>query len=97
LLRLPHGVTELFDAWLTRHRPERKQRVLARIREVRGGRLNDPRFHSRMRGEGVYADQIHALFEVARRRAGLASERPPLSTAAFRRPDAPQLSLFRDA
>jgi DNA repair photolyase len=86
LLRLPHGVAELFDAWLARHRPERRDRVMARIREVRGGRLNDPRFHSRMRGEGVYADQIHALFALACRRAGLAGERAPLSTAAFRRP-----------
>jgi DNA repair photolyase len=94
LLRLPHGVAELFDAWLARHRPERRDRVMARIREVRGGRLNDPRFHSRMRGEGVYADQIHALFALACRRAGLAGERAPLSTAAFRRPGGTQLQLL---
>ena len=94
VLRLPHGVAEIFEGWLERHRPERRARVMARIREVRGGRTNDPRFHSRMRGEGVYAEQIHALFELARRRAGLANERPPLSTAAFRRPGTAQLSLL---
>ena len=84
----------LFDSWLERHYPERKQKVLNRVRAVRGGNLNDPRFHSRMRGSGLFADQIHALFEVARRRAGLEGERPSLSTAAFRRPPEPQLSLF---
>jgi DNA repair photolyase len=94
MLRLPHGTADLFDAWLARHRPERRARVMARVREVRGGRTNDPRFHSRMRGEGVYAEQIHALFELARRRAGLAGERPPLSAAAFRRPGQAQLALF---
>jgi hypothetical protein len=53
---------------------------------VRGGRLNDPQFGSRMRGEGVFADQVEALFEVACRRAGIAERRPQLSVAAFRVP-----------
>jgi DNA repair photolyase len=94
LLRLPHGLAELFESWLERHVPERKQRVLARIREVRGGALNDPRFHSRMRGSGLYAEQIHALFELGCRRAGLLRERATLSTAAFRRPGDAQLALL---
>ena len=94
VLRLPHGLAELFESWLERHRPERRERVMARIREVRGGRVNDPNFHSRMRGEGIYAEQIHALFELTRRRAGLASQGPELSTAAFRRPGGAQLDLL---
>ncbi len=94
LLRLPHGVAGLFESWLERHVPERKQRVLARIREVRGGALNDPRFHSRMRGSGLYAEQIHALFELGCRRAGLLREHASLSTAAFRRPGDAQLALL---
>jgi DNA repair photolyase len=94
LLRLPHGVAGLFEAWLERHAPGRKSRVLHRIQEVRGGRLNDPRFGSRMRGEGLYAGQIASLFEVAARRAGLARRGPALSTRAFRRPGGAQLGLF---
>jgi DNA repair photolyase len=97
VLRLPHAVAPLFEAWLRRHRPERADHVLARIRDVREGRINDPRFGTRMRGTGEYADQIHALFEVAARRAGLAREGPELSTAAFRRPAVGgQLGLFAD-
>ena len=56
--------------------------------------MNDPRFHSRMTGSGIFADQIHALFELATRRAGLGDEMPPISTQSFRRPKQPQLELF---
>ncbi len=92
-LRLPGAVAGLFERWLEEHYPERKEKVLARVREMRGGRLNDPRFGSRMRGEGVWAEQIRALFRGARRRCGLDGPRPDLSTAAFRRPGE-QLGLF---
>lgn len=94
MLRLPHGLAHLFERWLERHEPLRRERVLARIREVRGGALNDPRFGSRMRGSGLYAEQIHALFELGCRRAGLSRERTRLSTAAFRRPGDAQLALL---
>ncbi|MEE9608093.1 MAG: PA0069 family radical SAM protein [Myxococcota bacterium] len=94
LVRLPHGLSALFADWLERHYPERRQKVLNRIRALRGGRLNDPRFHHRHRGEGPFAEQIRALFEVACRRAGVADAGIDLSTDAFRRPLAPQLSLF---
>jgi DNA repair photolyase len=94
LLRLPFGVAPLFEAWLERHYPERKGKVLQRVREVRDGRLNDPRFGSRMRGEGLYAGQIAALFELSCRRAGLGRRGPALSTRAFRRPGGAQLGLF---
>jgi len=93
-LRLPGAVAGLFEEWLARHFPERKEKVLNRIRSLRGGKLNDPRFGHRMRGEGVYAEQIRALFETARRRAGLERRRVELSTAAFRRPGGDQLALF---
>jgi DNA repair photolyase len=94
MLRLPYGVKGLFESWLERHFPERKQKVLNKILSVRGGRLNDPRFGSRLRGEGPWAEQIHALFEVGARRAGLAGGWPALSAAAFRRPGPQQTSLF---
>jgi DNA repair photolyase len=88
VMRLPGAVAGLFEGWLERHFPDRKEKVLHRIRELRGGRLNDPRFGSRMRGEGIFAEQIHALFTSARRRHGLDQPLPELSAAAFRRPPA---------
>ncbi len=94
LLRLPHGVKELFEGWLDDHRPERKAKVLSHVRETRGGRLNDARFGSRMRGEGLYAEQIGELVELARRRARLPARGPELSVAAFRRPGGAQLELL---
>jgi DNA repair photolyase len=95
-LRLPRGVADLFTEWLELNFPDRKDRVLKRVREMRGGALNDPRFGSRMRGEGVFAEQLRALFQVTRTRLGLASGAPELSTASFRRPTA-QYGLFDDA
>ena len=97
MLRLPHGVGPLFDSWLERHFPERRAKVLGRIRAMRGGRLNDPRFHQRMRGSGAFAEQTRALFELALRRADLPREGPRLSAAAFRRRRDPQLGLFGEA
>jgi DNA repair photolyase len=93
-LRLPLAVSPLFEDWLGRHFPDRKEKVLNRIRALRGGRLNSSEFGSRMRGEGLFADQIEALFKVARRKAGIEGNRPNLSTAAFRRVEKNQLSLF---
>jgi DNA repair photolyase len=86
MLRLPHGVGPLFEDWLARHFPDRKEKVLSRVRALRGGRLNDPSFGTRMRGEGVFADQTEVLFAMACRKAGLAGRRPELSAAAFRVP-----------
>jgi DNA repair photolyase len=91
-LRLPFAVAPLFESWLERHRPGMKEKVLHRIRDLRGGALNDPNFGSRMAGQGPFADQIHALFSLACKRSGLTGW-PDLSTAAFRRPT-DQASLF---
>lgn len=94
-LRLPLGVAPLFEAWLGTHFPDRAAKVLGRIRGIRGGKLNDSQFRSRMRGEGAYADQLRALFHVGCRRAKLNREPRQLSAASFLRPDpSGQLSLF---
>lgn len=85
-LRLPFGLGPLFEDWLTRHFPDRREKVLGRLKAIRAGKINDPRFGSRMRGEGIFADQIAALFETACRRAGIAGRRPEISAAAFRVP-----------
>jgi DNA repair photolyase len=94
VVRLPHAVKEIFEKWLEEQFPDRKKKVLHRIQDVRGGALNDPRFGSRMSGEGVYAEQIQALFELSRKKAGLTQDSPELSAAAFRVPPGPQLTLF---
>ena len=93
-LRLPYGVKELFLDWLERHVPDRKEKIVNRILAMRGGRLNDPRLVSRMKGEGPMATQVMQLFHVARRKAGLDGPPVELSTAAFRRPgDVIQMTL----
>ena len=93
-LRLPYGVAPLFEEWLTLHRPLQKEKILNRVRDIRGGRLNDPNFGSRLHGTGQYAGHISELFEISCRKAGLNSRRPTLSAKAFRRPGPTQISLF---
>jgi DNA repair photolyase len=94
ILRLPHAVKDVFLAWLDAHAPSKKDRVLARIRELRGGKLYDATFGTRMRGQGIFAEQTRLLFEVAARRAGLNQAEIKLSTAHFRRPGGVQLELL---
>jgi DNA repair photolyase len=93
MLRLPHGVAGLFGEWLRRCVPDGSAKVLGRLRDVRGGALNDGCFGSRMRGRGPIADLVDDVFHLARERAGLPADASALSTAAFRRPAA-QPSLF---
>ena len=85
-VRLPFAVKDLFEKWLEAHFPDRKDKVLGRIRSMRGGKLNDPNFGSRMNGEGPFADQMASLFEVSARKVGLADRRLDLSVDSFRVP-----------
>ncbi|MEE8218056.1 MAG: radical SAM protein, partial [Vicinamibacteria bacterium] len=71
LLRLPHGVSEIFSDWLERHAAAQRQKVLSRLREMRGGRLYEAQFGTRMRGEGVLAGQIEQLFRLTCVKLGL--------------------------
>jgi DNA repair photolyase len=93
ILRLPYAVAPLFEDWLTRHLPEKKDKVLHRIRALRRGKLNNAEFGLRMKGEGIFADQIARLFDVASRKAGWTGQEPTLSTASFHRPGGAQLEL----
>jgi DNA repair photolyase len=93
ILRLPYAVAPLFEEWLTRHLPEKKDKVLHRIRALRRGKLNNSEFGLRMTGEGIFAEQISRLFDVACRKAGWSGREPELSTAYFRRPGGAQLEL----
>ena len=86
LLRLPHEIKDLFESWLDTHEPLKAERILALIRQCRGGRINDSAFGRRMRGEGPYAQMIARRFEVALKRFGLGGERPSLRTDLFEPP-----------
>ncbi|WP_164659179.1 PA0069 family radical SAM protein [Tropicibacter sp. Alg240-R139] len=96
MLRLPREVSQLWQDWLSEHEPNRADRVMARLREMHGGRDYDPRWGHRMRGEGHYAEIIAQRFESATRRLGLAQKTDPLRTDLFAIPQQPgdQLSLF---
>ena len=93
IVRLPLAVAPILQQWLERNVPEKKDRILGRIRAIRGGKLNDPRFGTRMSGEGIFAEQISQMFHVARRKAALAEDGPELSTTAFRGPVGGQLAV----
>ncbi|HXV14867.1 MAG TPA: radical SAM protein, partial [Candidatus Krumholzibacteria bacterium] len=94
VLRLPHGVKEIFEEWLATHYPDRRDKILARVRALRDGKLYQSQFGERMSGTGIFAEQIHALFEASRKKYDLARRSPGPSTAAFRRPPDPQGKLF---
>ncbi|UAB90281.1 PA0069 family radical SAM protein [Ruegeria sp. SCSIO 43209] len=96
MLRLPREVSALWREWLIEHQPGRAEKVMARLREMHGGREYDPRWGHRMRGEGTYAEMIAQRFKAAVKRLGLSTDMPPLNCAAFAPPPQPgdQLALF---
>lgn len=96
VLRLPWEVSPLFQHWLKQHVPERAERIMARVREMRGGRDNDAKFGTRMTGTGIWAQLIRQRFEKASARLGFDRTRFELDLTQFRRPSAPsgQASLF---
>jgi DNA repair photolyase len=87
-LRLPWEVNPLFQQWLQAHFPDRAARVMARVRDMRGGRDNDSRFGQRMTGTGVWAGLLVQRMRTACRRLGLGQERIELDLSLFRRPAA---------
>lgn len=94
MLRLPYAVKEIFFNWLQQHYPGRAQKILHAVQDTRAGRLNDPCFGSRMRGEGPRAEAIDNLFRINCNKYVLNSERVALTTAAFRRAGSRQGELF---
>src|SRR4030095_5380463 len=85
IVRLPWAVAPLFEHWLDEQFSERKEKVLGRIRDLRGNRLNNSTWHTRMTGEGIFAEQIASMFAVSCRRDRMCA-RPKLSCASFQRP-----------
>ncbi|MFL9872764.1 PA0069 family radical SAM protein [Paraburkholderia megapolitana] len=108
VLRLPWEVAPLFKDWLTAHFPDRADRVMSRVRDMRGGKDYDSSFASRMKGEGLWADLLRQRFYNAARRLGLNRrdrgildmshfqhvEQKPAPRAAPDKPASPQLDLF---
>lgn len=98
MVRLPGQVRPLFIDWLERNIPDRASKVISRIRQVRDGNLSDPRFGSRMRGNGQLAEMVEEFFDISRRRHGFAESlsqplSQPLSTHHFHRAAKDQLEL----
>tara|TARA_R110000824_G_scaffold209667_3_gene395520 strand:+ start:1743 stop:2840 length:1098 start_codon:yes stop_codon:yes gene_type:complete len=95
-MRLPHEVAPLFEEWLETYYPERRSKVMSIVRQMRGGKRNDPDFHSRMRGQGPWADLIRTRIAIASRKAGLDKAKLNLRTDLFQRPliKGSQLELF---
>jgi DNA repair photolyase len=96
-IRLPWEVAPLFEQWLQQHHPQRAARVLARIRDMRSGRLNDPDFGTRMSGTGVWAELRSQRLARACRQLGLGQESFELDLSLFRRPEVPALHAPRGA
>lgn len=97
MLRLPHEIKQLFKAWLALYAPLKANHVMNRVRDIRAGRENDPNYHTRMRGAGVYADMIEKRFRQACKKFNLNREEPQdLITEKFSPPQLPgtQQSLF---
>jgi DNA repair photolyase len=93
---LPLAVADVFVEWLERAEPLRASKVLARVRETRGGKLNCSTFGTRMRGEGSVAERIRERFHLFAAREGLDRALPAFDLTRFRRPDPDpeQLKLF---
>jgi DNA repair photolyase len=97
MLRLPYELKDLMREWLQQHFPDRAEHVMSLVRQIRGGKENDPRFGSRMHGEGNFAELIRQRFQIATRKFGLTGARETiLDTSHFippRKPS-PQADLF---
>jgi DNA repair photolyase len=97
MLRLPLEVAPLFRDWLAVHYPLRAAHVMSIVRQIRGGRDNESRFHARMGGQGEFADLIRKRFAIVCKRLGLNTDRDlPLDTSRFRPPLAPGASAQPD-
>lgn len=100
ILRLPNELKAIFKEWLSAHYPDRAGHVISIVRQMRGGRENDPRFHERMRGTGNYAELIERRFALACKRFGLnghggGRRMPELDCSRFVPPSpAGQMKLF---
>ncbi len=94
MLRLPFAVKELFVDWVRREYPDRENRIVSRLKQVRGGKLSSYEFGERMKGTGETAGAIRQLFRASRKKYHMNEDSLELSTDIFRRPSGPQLEMF---
>lgn len=94
VVRLPYKVKDLFQDWLEQHFPDRKEKIINRILDIREGSLNVSEWGKRMRGEGNYARQIRDIFAIQTKKYGLDKNREPLSIAHFKKSYGGQLNIF---
>ena len=84
----------LFEQWLNQHYPDKKQKILNRVREIRGGKLNDPNFKTRMRGEGIYAEQMARVVSASAEEVRYYRKMAEAHDGALSQAGKDQLSLF---
>ena len=94
MLRLPFANKELFERWCETHFPDRKDKILNRVREMHDGKLYNSKWGERMKGKGVFADHIGALFELAVKKSGMKGRGYRLSAESFCNPNDTQMTLF---
>ncbi|MDE1921461.1 MAG: PA0069 family radical SAM protein [Candidatus Omnitrophica bacterium] len=94
IVRLPYAVKDIFERWLAEYFPDRKDKVLNRIRELRNGALYDSGWGSRMTGQGLFAESIRDIFDLGYKRAGFPKSRIHLSAASFCNAQDRQMRLF---
>lgn len=94
ILRLPYSVKKIFLKWLDDHQPNRKQKVINKLKSLKDGNLNRSGFGERFRGDGAYGEQIRQLMDIHKKRLNLNNHQKSLNCEEFRRPETEQLSLF---
>ena len=97
VVRLPWEVRPIFEQWLQQHFPDRAERVLKRIEDLREGKRNDPRFGTRMRGTGIWADLLRQRYRATTRRLGLNTQRLVLDCGQFIAPARPGAAAASNA
>ena len=94
ILRLPLSVKDIFLKWLDDHHPNRRNKVVNKLKSLKNGKLNRSEFGKRFKGEGAYGEQIRQLVDIHKKRLDLNTNRAPLNGSDFRRPATDQLNLF---
>lgn len=94
MLRLPYAVKDLFVDWIRREFPDRENRIIGRIKQVRSGKMNSSAFKERMRGTGETAKAIHQLFHASCKKYHLNEDERECSTDKFRRSADKQIEMF---
>jgi DNA repair photolyase len=94
IVRLPYAVKDIFLEWVQRLYPDRASKIINRIKDLRGGKLDESRFVKRMTGEGEIASAIHQLVELSRKKYKLKENAPELRTDLFLRVREKQIGLF---